>query len=918
MAGPTVFISYSHKDREWKDKLVSHLNVLGYEGRLESWDDQQIETGDDWRQQIDDAIDRASVAVLMISDAFLTSKFILEEEVPLFLERLQQKRLAIFPILIRDCAWDEVDWLRRLQVRTRGGRPLAAGTDAQIETGFADVAREIARRLGPAKLRPGKWVPLPPDMISLGHLPVTSPDVFGREDELTKLDAGWDDDATNLVTVVAWGGVGKTALVNAWLARLERDHYRGAERVYGWSFYSQGAAEGRQVSADPFIAAALTWFGDTDPTAGSPWDKGQRLADLVRKRPTLIVLDGLEPLQNPPGVEEGRIKDPSLVSFLRELARHNTGLCVVTTRLLVADAPTGGAVQSIDLERLSREAGAAYLDKLGVKGSDSELGLAVDDFGGHALALTLLGNYLRDECDGDLRKRGEIEHLADDEQQGGHARRVMASYEKWLARKPALDVLRIMGLFDRPAEGGAIAKLREPPAIDGLTSALEDISERDWDRACHALRRAGLLAEKDSDDPDKLDCHPLVREHFGEKLENENPAAWKDAHSRLYEHFKAEAKEYPDNVEEMAPLYAAVAHGCQAGLHQEALREVYWTRMQRGNEFFHAHKLGALGAELAVLAGFFDTPWRRPVETLSENPRSFLLNEAGFDLRALGRLAEAVEPMRAGLEADVNAEDWKNAARQASNLSQLQLTLGEVGRAVDYAEQSVTFADRSGDAGERVINRTTMADAYHQAGRVADAEALFREAEAMQKDDQPEYPLLYSVRGYLYCDLLLAQAKWREVQDRAAKTLEWSRQQRFLLEIALDHLSLGRASLMAAEQEGTGDYARAAEELDRAVDGLREAGQQDYLPRGLLARAGLDRVRGAFVPAERDLAEAMEIATRGQMRLYEADAHIEYARLYFAMGDAAKARDHLATAKEMVADMAYLRRAPEIEELEKK
>ncbi len=42
--------------------------------------------------------------------------------------------------------------------------------------------------------------------------------------------------------------------------------------------YSQGAAEGRQVSADQFIAAALTWFGDPDPTAGSPWDNGERLA----------------------------------------------------------------------------------------------------------------------------------------------------------------------------------------------------------------------------------------------------------------------------------------------------------------------------------------------------------------------------------------------------------------------------------------------------------------------------------------------------------------------------------------------------------------------------------------------------------------------------------------------------------------
>ena len=63
---------------------------------------------------------------------------------------------------------------------------------------------------------------------------------------------------------------------------------RGAERVFGWSFYSQGAAEGRQVSADQFIAAALTWFGDEDPIKGSPWDKGERLAELIKQQRTLL------------------------------------------------------------------------------------------------------------------------------------------------------------------------------------------------------------------------------------------------------------------------------------------------------------------------------------------------------------------------------------------------------------------------------------------------------------------------------------------------------------------------------------------------------------------------------------------------------------------------------------------------------
>ncbi|MEO7327695.1 MAG: hypothetical protein ABI193_03890, partial [Minicystis sp.] len=110
-------------------------------------------------------------------------------------------------------------------------------------------------------------------VVSIGRLPRTGGDLFGREKELAWLDRCWADGA-HVVTIVAWGGVGKSALVNGWLRGMAADGWRGAERVYAWSFYSQGTTD-RMVSADEFISAALSEFGDNDPTAGSPWDKGE-------------------------------------------------------------------------------------------------------------------------------------------------------------------------------------------------------------------------------------------------------------------------------------------------------------------------------------------------------------------------------------------------------------------------------------------------------------------------------------------------------------------------------------------------------------------------------------------------------------------------------------------------------------------
>jgi tetratricopeptide (TPR) repeat protein len=185
----------------------------------------------------------------------------------------------------------------------------------------------------------------------------------------------------------------------------------------------------------------------------------------------------------------------------------------------------------------------------------------------------------------------------------------------------------------------------------------------------------------------------------------------------------------------MAPLFTAVAHGCQAGRHQDALDEVYYGWIHRGREAFSLKKLGAFSGDLAALSGFFDSPWSRPVAGLSQDSKGFVLSEVGFDLRALGRLAEAVQPMKGALQERIAEEIWDNAATNAGNLSELYLTIGDTGQAVQFAEKSVDFAERSGDAFQRMSQRTTLADALHQAGRLAEAEVLFDEAEEIQKKE---------------------------------------------------------------------------------------------------------------------------------------------------------------------------------------
>ena len=140
---PSVFLSYSHKDEDWKKRLRTHLGVLESEGLLDVWDDRRIEGGDDWFEEIQEAMAKASVAVLLISADFLTSKFILGEEVPKLLERRAREGLPVIPVIVATCAWDQVKWLQGIQGHPRDGRSLFSLQGDRRNQELTKIAKEI-------------------------------------------------------------------------------------------------------------------------------------------------------------------------------------------------------------------------------------------------------------------------------------------------------------------------------------------------------------------------------------------------------------------------------------------------------------------------------------------------------------------------------------------------------------------------------------------------------------------------------------------------------------------------------------------------------------------------------------------------------------------------------------------------------
>lgn len=743
--------------------------------------------------------------------------------------------------------------------------------------------------------------------VWVDRLPDVEGEFFGREAELAALDEALFGDDIRVIQFIAAGGTGKTKLLRHWLNQRKEDT---PKRIV-WSFYSQGAAEDKQISSTPFFSEALEQLRAEKTRFNSEAEKGEYLANLLIQQRCLLVLDGLEPLQHVGKGMDGQLKDRAIATLLQKLAAKHGSLCVVTTRIRVKELGDRPHVQEIPLQNLRPEDGVALLQSLNVQGSKDELGKAVGEYGCHALALHLLGNAVATYLDGDIRQRDTLTELigatqyADSER---HAFKVMQSYQHWLKDTPELQLLYLLGLFDHPIETKVLDVLWQAK-IPNLT---QHIDPRAWKPAIENLRSKHRLLSAHEGNASLLDCHPLIREYFGRQLQTQQATAWQLGHKKLYEHYKSSAKYQPDTLTAMQPLFSAVAHGCAAGLHEKVWIEIVSKRIQRGDKFYLSKALGGIGDELAVFAHFFSTPWCATTSILSPKMTAALLANTGFNLTALGRLREALPAIQAGLSMAERQPDKVNASIAAQNLIALQLALGQLSNSINTAQRAMRHAEKLRNMfQQRITAKCCYAHALHQTGQTAQAMQAFQDGERLQSIYQRGFPRLYSAPGYWYNTCLLARGGITEVKERAQYALTISEKHNLpVLDVARHKLMLGKVFLAQT------DFPQAEDWLQQALAGLRSASDQDELLDGLLTRAALYRQKEQFPEAHDDLQEVYDLATPSGMQLHLTDYHLESARLALAEGLPEQAKAHVREAERLIAETGYHRRDQELAELQ--
>ena len=222
-----VFISYSHKDEEYKNQLIAHLSGLVRNKIIHLWDDRQIKIGDSWDATIKNKLEESDVAIFLISSDFLSSSYINEVEIKKTLERHSKGEILLIPVFLRPCDFESSEF-SSLQGVPRDARFVVEFPN--IDSAFLSIVKELKSLIN--NFEPVAKVTAIPQKETSNNLLSTNnqwdncdspPDIFkwvGRKKELEIIN----NDLFKVLFITGLGGQGKSSLAAAYILNKNMSH----------------------------------------------------------------------------------------------------------------------------------------------------------------------------------------------------------------------------------------------------------------------------------------------------------------------------------------------------------------------------------------------------------------------------------------------------------------------------------------------------------------------------------------------------------------------------------------------------------------------------------------------------------------------------------------------------------------------
>ncbi len=676
---------------------------------------------------------------------------------------------------------------------TPGDADIAHAVDlAVLEQAPFHMARVLARTPPPRKA-----YPLPrTDLVAARALAVARPGVAligapppletwaGREPLLLSLRDDWATPACHSTGLIGAAGTGKSSLVRHWLQGLTDDTtLPQPDGIFWWNFHQRG-------SVDEFFIAALAHFSNRRVDAHrfpSTSMRAQVLGAMLARGSYLLVLDGLDSLQYTDESRHGLLTSPTLREFLAYLAANDhRSYGILISRIPLRDMLPFVSYTHRDVERLTPADGYALLHQSGVTGAAPILEQLVAIGEGHAFTLGLLRRYLAVD-------RGGPVVLAEDVLETLLARllassplpyaltpadfqRVVREYERYLS--PAEHtLLLVLSAFRRPIPEYAVGVLLRRPHADTPPDADADADaatpppdEPAPPPASEETLYAPLLALDDEaflalfqrlvalsmllfdEERRTFTLAPIIQHAYRARLADDAhiaPLQRAELHRRLFQYYLDIAPasgEYP-TLNDLLPLIEAVYHACCAGAYPEAW-EVYWERIAHHHTAVLVYQLGTHETALALLRLFF------PLGNLAQEPylddppqQQHVLATCGTCLTHLGWMDEAIGCYQRAVAIAQQHEQWPAAMSYGYTLAELQSAVGALDASASTARAVVALARATDSRRDEMLALATQAHIAHLRGKMTMAGATFYQAQAIERELNPQTRYLYSLRG---------------------------------------------------------------------------------------------------------------------------------------------------------------------------
>ncbi len=474
----------------------------------------------------------------------------------------------------------------------------------------------------------GSLPPLPsgPRLRVRGYVPSTGTMATGREPTLQVMDTLYDEGINRVLVLLGAGGTGKTTVLREWLGRRAMAGQIRQPLVFAWSFYRQGYGAGNGQLTAEFYAQLSAALGVQLADTLLPSEAVTLLTAAMQQQPTLLVLDGLEVLQDGRSPNHAGIRDAVLATLLLEMGSNDemaASFALITTRTALREALPWSypEVQHLKLRTLDTHGEATSKEGLTLL----ELSLARRQASASAMPVEKLIASLEQEVSGHTLRT--------------LVRQVLES----LNGKPEWALLLAVGLFDRPPEWEAVQTLlMSQPPLPKLLDRWSALTSEQWEDAVAMLRGERLLH---LDEAGRVVVHPRIAECLAEEFRVSLPEAWLAGHRRLCAYFAEQPEHHlPETILEMEPLFRAGWHGCQSGDFRQTFEAILFPRVARGNSGYPIFELGAyeVGLHLAELMTP-DHATFAPGCDLQPDDQVLMLHLAALCLRYLDRLEEAYE-----------------------------------------------------------------------------------------------------------------------------------------------------------------------------------------------------------------------------------------------------------------------------------